>query len=580
MRVLSIAAFLVVLPLAGQDNPELKKLFQDYYETGLRFSPESATGAGRMEYNDRWTDWSTSAAPEERRYLQDFQRRLEAFRGAQLSEQDRLSVELLRYELNTSLEALDRLRNYGVVNHFFGPHLRVFSTMALAPTRTVKDYEDRIARLRAIPKFVDGMIDAANAAKAKKMIPPRVVVDRLITQLETQASAPAEKTPLLAAFRTMPESIPASEQARLMKSATEAYREAFQPAWNRYRKYVADAYLPVARASLALSELPDGKNHYAFLVKESTTTDLTSDQIHETGKKEVARILGEMAAIRKEMGFHGTAEEFTEKVLNAPEMRFKTEEEILVHGRNIAKRLDPELPRLFKKLPRMTYGVKAIPADRARTAAPYYERPALDGTRAGNFYLKTIDPETQSKCCMESLIIHEAVPGHHLQIALSQEMEGVPDFRRAGGFTAYIEGWGLYAEGLGPDLEMYKTPYERYGKLQSELLRALRLVTDTGLHHLGWTRDQAITTMSQAKGGWINDALVSSEVDRYIAIPGQALAYKIGQLKISELRAKAENQLGPKFDVRDFHDVVLRNGALPLTILEREVDRWLAATAK
>jgi prolyl oligopeptidase len=376
----------------------------------------------------------------------------------------------------------------------------------------------------------------------------------------------------------MPASIPAAEQGRLQKAATEAYTQGFQPAWQKYRNYVADAYLPKARASISMSELPNGKELYALLVRNRTTTNMTPEQIHEIGKREVERIQASMAAIRKELGFTGTAEEFNAKVLMAPEFVFKTEADIVTHGRDIAKRIDPELPRLFKVLPRMPYGVRAIPADRARTAAPYYEGPAMDGSRAGNFYLRTADPQTQSRCCMQALIMHEAVPGHHLQIALATEMTGVPEFRRSGGHTAYIEGWGLYAESLGTELGLYETPYERYGQLQSEILRALRLVTDTGLHHYGWTRDQAVATMGSAKGGWITDDVVASEVDRYIAIPGQALAYKVGELKIKELRARAEKALGAKFDIRDFHDVVLRNGSIPLTVLEREVDRWIANT--
>ncbi len=556
-------------------NAGLAKLFKDYYETGLRLGPEGATFVGRTEYNDRWTDWSLKGIADEKRTMQDFQKRLAPFQNARLSEQERLSVELLEYEIRTELERLDRTRTFSVVNHFFGPHLYVSSTMAAMPANTVKDFEDRIARLRAIPKLVDGFIESANQARGRNMLPAQVVVQRLLQQLETQKAPTAEQSPLLAPFRKMPSTISATEQARLQKAATDAYTQSFQPAWTKYRKFVEDSYVPNPRKSLAITDLPDGKAHYAFLVRTSTTTSYTPEQIHEIGKKEVDRIFSEMAAIRKELGFTGTADEFTEKVLNAPEMRFKTEQEILAHGRDIAKRIDPELPRLFRVLPRMPYGVRAIPADRARTAAPYYEGPALDGSRAGNFYLRTFDPTTHSKCCMEALILHEAVPGHHLQIALAMELEGIPEFRKVGGYTAYSEGWGLYAESLGSDLNMYQTPYERYGRLQSEVLRALRLVVDTGLHNLGWTRDQAVAMMSRAKGGWVNDELVSSEVDRYIAIPSQALAYKMGELKIKELRAKAHAKLGPRFDVREFHDVVLRNGALPLTILEREVDRWL-----
>jgi prolyl oligopeptidase len=283
-----------------------------------------------------------------------------------------------------------------------------------------------------------------------------------------------------------------------------------------------------------------------------------------------------MAEIRKELNFSGTSAEFIDQVLNAPKFRFHSEDEILVHGRDIAKRIDPQLPKLFKVLPRMTYGVAAIPADRARTAAPYYQRPALDGSRAGYFFLRTVDPEKQSNCCLESLILHESVPGHHLQIALASEMADVPEFRKVSRFTAYTEGWGLYAETLGLALGMYETPYERYGQLQSELFRAARLVVDTGLHSEGWPREKAVDYLYGSGANPSRD-FMESEVDRYIAVPGQALAYKIGQLKIQELRTLAEKELGPKFDVRTFHDVVLRNGALPLAILDEQVREWIAA---
>lgn len=581
MRNLLILALCASPFVIAQSNSGLQKLFAEYYEWSLRQSPENATAAGRKDYNDRWSDYSPSATEQEKRDLGAFLKRANVFRGTQLEDKDRLSLELLEHEIRDGIEDIDRMRSFDAINHFAGPHLGVFSITALSPATTVKDFEDRIARLGAIPNFVDGLIGAATVARAKGMIPPRVVIDRLLGQLDAQAKPPAGESPLLGAFKAMPASIPAAEQQRLRKAAEEAYTQSFQPSWQRFRKFVADAYTPQPRRSLAMSDLPDGKANYAYLVRVRTTTDYTPEQIHEIGKREVARIEKEMAAIRKEVGFKGTDQEFNDKVLNAPEMRFKSEQEILMHGRDIAKRIDPELPRLFRVLPRMPYGVRAIPADRARSAAPYYEGPALDGSRAGNFYLRTADPETQSKCCMEALILHEAVPGHHLQVALAREMQGVPDFRRNAFYGAYIEGWGLYAESLGSELNMYENAHERYGKLKSELMRSLRLVTDTGIHALGWSREQAIATMSGAKGAWITDDVISSEVDRYVAMPAQALSYKMGDLKIKELRARAEKRLGPKFDIREFHDVVLRNGALPLTILEREVDRWLAlATEK
>jgi prolyl oligopeptidase len=266
-------------------------------------------------------------------------------------------------------------------------------------------------------------------------------------------------------------------------------------------------------------------------------------------------------------------------VLNAPRFRFHSEAEILEHDRDIAKRIDPELPRLFKVLPRITYGVAPVPPDRARTSSEYYEPPALDGSRAGYLYMRTVDPEMQSSCCSESTILHEAVPGHHLQIALSYEIPGLPDFRKISEFTAYTEGWALYAETLGPDLHMYETPYEMYGFLQGQILRAARLVVDTGIHTMGWSRQQAIDYMVSVGADASRD-FIASEVDRYIAWPGQALAYKVGQLKILELRALAQKELGPKFDIREFHDVVLRNGTIPLDILEEQVRDWIAQSKK
>jgi uncharacterized protein (DUF885 family) len=345
------------------------------------------------------------------------------------------------------------------------------------------------------------------------------------------------------------------------------------------RDYITATYIPAARDTVGISQAPGGAAMYAFLVKRMTTTDYTPEQIHEIGLKEVARIQSEMLKIRQQLNFNGTAEEFSDQVLNAPRFRFHSEEEILVHGRDIAKRIDPELPRLFKVLPRMTYGVAAIPPDRARTSSEYYEPPALDGSRAGYFYMRTVDPEKESSCCLESTILHESVPGHHLQIALSYETPGVPNFRKISRFTAYTEGWALYAETLGSVLHMYETPYEQYGQLQGELFRAARLVVDTGIHTQGWTREKAIDFM-YGSGADPSRDFMASEVDRYIAWPGQALAYKIGQLKILELRTLAEKELGPKFDIRTFHDVVLRNGTLPLDILEEQVREWISQSRK
>jgi uncharacterized protein (DUF885 family) len=573
---------LIVLVLGFSSGPRsedsgLQKLFADYFEFQLREDPGDATSLGRNEYNDRWDDPSPEHLQQRRGGLQQFLDRLHSFRVADLAGQEGLSYRILEWDLKTRIDEIDTVRTYNAVNQFVGGQLKVFGTMSKAPANTVKDYEDQIARLRALPKWADETIAAANLSLAQKNIEPRLVVDLVVKQLDLQMAPAPLQSPLLKAFTKFPASIPESERQRLVGAATEAYTSSFLPAWHKLRDYVATTYAPAARDTIGLSAMPDGSEMYTFFVRRRTTTNYTPAQIHEIGLKEVDRIQSQMAEIRKELNFTGTPAEFSDQVLNASRFRFHSEEEILVHGRDIAKRIDPELPKLFKVLPRMTYGVAAIPAYRARTSAPYYEPPALDGSRAGYFYLRTVDPEKQSNCCMEALILHESVPGHHLQNALAQEIPGLPDFRKAIWFTAYGEGWGLYAETLGYALNMYETPYERYGQLQSELFRAARLVVDTGIHTQGWTREQAIDYLYNSGANPSRD-FMESEVDRYIANPGQALAYKIGQLKILELRSEAEKELGPKYDIKTFHDVVLRNGALPLDILEEQVRDWIAQT--
>ena len=579
-RFAALVLLLFALPQTGHSQTNaLHKLFSDYYEFQLRENPGQATFLGRSEYNDRWDDPSPEHQRQYRKSLQEFLGRLQAIPDKALTGQDRLSYRLLDWQLKDEIEDVDLVSTFYSVNQLVGGHLYIFSAVAIAPANTVKDYENQIARLHALPRWVDQTVGAANLAIAEKKIQPRLVAEREAVQLDLEMVPEPLESPLLKAFTKFPDSIPAQEQERLRASAVDAYTQAFLPAWHKLRNYVVGTYIPAARDSVGLSDLPGGAAMYAYLVKHMTTTDYTPEQIHEIGLKEVARLQSEMLKIRQQLNFTGSAEEFSEQVLNAPRFHFHSEEEILMHGRDIAKRIDPELPHLFKLLPRMTYGVSAIPADRAANSSEYYEEPALDGSRAGYFYMRTLNPEKLTSCCLEATILHESVPGHHLQFALSFETPGVPDFRKISEFTAYTEGWAMYAETLGSALHMYETPYEQYGQLQGELLRAARLVVDTGIHTQGWTREKAIDYMYGSGADASRDYIVS-EVERYIAWPGQALAYKIGQLKILELRALAEKELGPKFDVRSFHDVVLRNGSIPLNILEEQVREWISQTQK
>jgi len=567
--------FLAVPPQGWSQANDVHKIFSDYYEFELRENPSEATFLGRNDYNNHWEDPSPEHMRIYRESLQQLSRRLQAVPLAGLPEPDRLSYRLLDWQLKHEIAGVDVLQTFYAVNHLVGGHLNIFSTVAVEPANTVQDYENQVTRLRDLPRWVDMTIAAANLSIAQKKTAPKLVAERELGQLNTEMAGEPLQNPLLAAFTKFPDAIPAAEQERLRTSAVDAYTQAFLPAWHKLHDYVSNTYLPAARDTLGLSQIPGGAAMYAYEVEFNTTTNFTPEHIHEIGLKEVARVQSEMAKIREQLHFTGTPEEFSDQVLNAPRFKFHSAEEILTHGRDIAKRIDPELPHLFKVLPRMTYGVAAIPPDRAASSSEYYEQPALDGSRAGYFYMRTIDPEKQSSCCLESTILHESVPGHHLQIALAYEDPNIPNFRKIIEFTAYTEGWALYAETLGSALHMYETPYEQYGQLQGELFRATRLVVDTGIHSQGWTREQAIDYMYGAGADPSRD-FITSEVERYIAWPGQALAYKIGQLKILELRTLAEKELGPKFDIRDFHDVVLRNGTIPLDILEEQVRDWIA----
>lgn len=575
MSTCSISVLLVItaaVAAAQQPNASLHKLFDEYYEESVRDAPERATAIGRSEFNDRWTDWSKAALDRRHDRAESYMKRLDEFAGAQLSPDDRLSYRLLRYQLQQRLEAENFERYLFRVFQMSGLHTNIYSTVDLMPARTVKDYENIVARLRAVPAYVDQNLAVLDEAIRGGYVQPKVVVDRVNDQLATHLSQDAAHTPLLAAFRRFPANIPKAEQDRLREQATAAYEQQFLPAWRKLAAYMKDAYLPKARPSIAATSLPDGKAFYATQVRHITTTNLTPEQIHKIGLSEVDRIENEMQAIMREAGFNGTVEEFDKKLDATPEMHFHTKDEMLAYCRNIAKIVEPELPRLFKRLPSLLYGVRAIPPDREASSASNAQAPPPDGSRPGWFNLNTYQPEKQEKYNKEALVLHEAVPGHILQLSIAQQMKNVPEFRRGVRATAYIEGWGLYAESLGPEIGVYRDPYSRYGKLTSERFRAVRLVVDTGMHELGWSRDQAIAYARKH-----SPTMTIAEVDRYIGWPGQALAYKIGELKIRELRTKAEKALGPKFDIRDFHDVVLRNGALPLQILEEEVDQYIGA---
>jgi uncharacterized protein (DUF885 family) len=580
MTVLLMAA----APAHGASQAEaaaaLHRLFDAEWERYLAENPLEASALGDPRYNDRWPDESLEAYARRHKADVDAARRLEAIDRDQLTVADRLNYDLFRRDLDNRIEA-DGYRTFLMpLDHQGG-----IQSAADLLTRSVrmtqpKDFEAYIARLEAFGRYTDQTIGLLRQGIKEGRVQPRVLMERLPRQLEQQIVEKPEDSAFYAPMRELPPGITGETRGWLTERAAMAIRAVVVPAYRRLLKFLNEEYLPACRASIGASSLPDGKDFYAFRARYFTTTKLTPDEIHETGLKEVARIRGEMDAIIGKVGFKGSFAEFVAFLRSDPQFYYKTPEELFTAYAALAKRIDPQLVPLFGKLPRLPYGVMAIPADIAPdTTTAYYFQGSLEGGRAGTYYVNLYKPETRPKYEMEALSLHESVPGHHLQIALAQELQDVPNFRRhILGFTAFVEGWALYAESLGAEMGFYQDPYSKFGQLTYEMWRAVRLVVDTGMHAKGWSRGQAIDYFKDNAAKTEHD--IVNEIDRYIAWPGQALAYKLGELKIKELRARAKEKLGERFDVRAFHDVVLGSGAVPLDILERNVDTWIAQQIK
>ena len=566
MKSALLSLVLLAPALASGQTEALHKIFSDAFEAQLRESPETATSVGRNEYNDRWSDWSPAAIERHRARVTAQIAALDGVSLDGVSAQDRLSARLLRYVSRQDLDD-QALQLYLLrVSQLYGFHNQVYVTIDRMPARSVRDYENIIARLRAIPAYVDQNIALLDEGIARGIVQPRIVADRVNRQIAVQAGQAAASSALLAAFRDFPANIPKEEQQRLRTLAVAAYEQQFLPAWKKLQAYMTGTYALKARETTAVTALPNGKEIYRLLIERATTTSMTPEAIHRLGESEVRRIETEMEAAVRETGFTGTLAEFQRQLAASPEQHFRSQEEMLVWCRNIAMIVAPELPRLFAHMPAFVFGVRPIPEDREQASATNAEFPKPDGSGPGWMNLNTYQPEKQVRYDKESLTLHEAVPGHILQGAIAQSVAGLPEFRRFYFNSAFGEGWALYAESLGAELGLYRDPYTRFGRLTSERFRAVRLVVDTGLHALGWSREQALAYFAQHA-----PEETAAEIDRYIAWPGQALAYKIGELKIQELRRQAEKALGPKFDIRAFHDAVLRNGALPLDLLDAQV---------
>lgn len=554
---------------------KLHQLFALDWELALHNYPEFATYLGFSESDDRWTDQSWEAIQKRKAEQQWPLTVIKTIGRAKLNPADQMNHDLFLRGIEEGLTNNKYPGELLALSQLGGVQQDVTQQLGEMPMEKLKGYENILARMRSAPVLIEQNIALLKRGLAQGVTQPKIVLRNVPQQILGLLPNDPWNSQLLAPFKEFPENIAAADRERLKKEALEIYEKQLGPAYRKFHDFVVDEYIPGARETIAWSALPDGAAWYAQTVKNQTTTSFTPQEIHEIGLKEVARIRDEMEKIREETKFEGSFEEFMRFLRTDPQFFYTKPEDLLIGYRDIAKRIEPELPRLFGKLPRLTYGIKAVPEYSEHSApAAYYQGGSIKAGRPGNFFANTYKLSARPKWEMEALTLHEAVPGHHLQIALAQEMDEMPEFRKNSFYTAYVEGWGLYAESLGPELGLHKDPYARFGALTFEMWRAVRLVVDTGMHAMGWTRQQAIDYMMKNTGKEEHDSTV--EIDRYIVWPGQALAYKIGQLKILELRQLAENELGDAFDLRGFHDMLLENGALPLDILESVTKGWIA----
>lgn len=567
-------------------SSEFRTFLDRDWKEWLEQAPEVATAVGAPGLNDRWNDDSAAGVAARRHHLAESLVKLDRYERAALTSDERLNYDLYRDLLVSAEEGL-AFGNDPFPFRFGAPHnlrmpLNQMEGVQLAaadigdiqPLVTVRDFEDLLARLDAFPAVVDANLALLDAGRRLGFGPPKITLVGVPGQVTSQITNDPMSSPVLRPFREYPATIPSAERERLSSRAVELYRDRVVPALSKLLDYLETVYLPGARETVGASALPEGAALYAALVRWHTTTDLTPPQVHEIGLAEVRRLRVEMDGLIRSTGFTGTFGEFNDFLRTDPQFFYDTPEELLDGYRVIAKRIDPALSRLFGRLPRLPYGVLPVPDYRAPTApGAYYMPGAPTRGRPGYFYANTYKVGVRPRWEMEALTLHEAVPGHHLQLALAQEPEDLPQFRRHSGVTAYVEGWGLYAESLGEELGLFRDPYSKFGQLTYDVWRSIRLVVDTGMHALGWTRERALQYFRENSGK--SDQDIQVEVDRYIVWPAQALAYKIGQLKFRELRTLAERELGDRFDVRAFHDVVLDQGALPLDVLTERVHRWI-----
>ena len=565
---------------AVDPSEALEAILDDFFEESLELNPLAATSIGDDRYNDRLAvsisaEYRERSLAMEQRYLD---RLLELDRDG-LNDQEQLSYDLFRQQREWAIDGAAFPAHLQPINQFrsfMNSFVQLGSGKSLHPFETVKDYEDWLSRVDDFLVYVDTAIDNMQEGAAEGVVQPRVLMAKVLPQLESQLADSAEESGFWAPVANMPAEFSEEDRSRLTAAFRDTIENRIVPAYARMLNFVGDDYMAAARDTVGLYALPNGRKWYEYLVRVRTTTDMTPEEIHEIGLSEVARIHEEMRGVMAEVGFDGTLQEFFDFAASDPQFFYDTPEALIQGYRDMAAEIAEANKALFAVFPKTDYEVRAVEPYREQSASRgSYQAGTPDGSRKGIFYANTYNVGTRTSWNMKSLFLHEAIPGHHYQIMLQRENESLPQFRRFGGFTAYTEGWGLYSESLGKELGVYEDPMEYFGALSDELWRAIRLVTDTGIHALGWTRQEVLDYMSANSAA--SETRRVQEAERFMAIPGQALAYKIGQLKIREIRNDAEARLGDRFDVKAFHTEVLKDGSMPLSILEAKIDRWIEA---
>jgi uncharacterized protein (DUF885 family) len=570
---------------AQAPSAALASLFAASDAANLRRNPLEALSRGDASAGAHLPEFFSDAYYRaERRAAEEELAALARIDRAALSPDERISYDVFKWQRETELAGLQpdllALTSAMPLNHFYGVHAsfaQLSSGQSIAPFETVADYRNGLSRFADFPPAIDRAIARMRQGMANGVVQPKLVMTNVVEQLDAMLKDPVEESSFFRPATKFPAAIPAAEQATLRTEYRKAVEADIRPALQRLRSFIASEYLPKARPSVGLREVPGGDRLYAHLVRTNTTTDLSADQIHNIGLERVAAIQAEMETVKTQVGFKGSLRDFFEHIRTDPKFKPQSREWLQREYVAIGERVGRNLPRLFATMPKAPLAIMPVPALTEKGAARGSYNPGTpDGSRPGVFYFNAYDLPSRTTPSMETLYLHEGAPGHHFQISIAQENEALPAFQRFGGATAFSEGWGLYAETLGKELGVYTDPYQYFGYLDSQLFRAIRLVVDTGIHSKGWGRDQTIQYILDNSSRGRSNA--TAETERYIAIPGQALSYMIGQLKISELRARAEKALGPRFDPRAFHDQVLLSGALPMAVLERKIDDWIAAT--